>query len=1336
MAITAATRTDIIELVVLANGGAPGVTLLSELVAQIESGKTLKDIATTLTTSASFKAVYPTFATPEEFANEFLDNIIPGVDPASKAEGVSVIVALMNSGATKADILVEAAAFLGNLSTTDASFGGSAALFQNQVAAATYHTVTKELDTNLSGALSGVTSDPASVTAAKTAIDTPAATIAASKTMALTTGLDTGANFTGGSGDDTFTANATSSATTTTFTTGDSLVGGEGTDRLTVAISDGATSPSSLVATSGIEELSIFNNDSGGFVLQGDLMDGLTDIFVTAGQDAITVDQLNSTPNLHLTSTNVDATLAATTATVAGTADAITIASNGVASTASVTATFNGIETINLVGSGANTGSATTALTVASDSLETVNVTGSTNMYIVADLTGADNAGEVATFNASAATGNIDATLTAGGSTEMAVTMGSGDDVITLGAMDKDYTVDGGAGTDRIETSAAGYSTTLAALGELTGRGVTNVEVLGLTAGGSADLRAFPNNTFTSLYAAGSATFTGLPSGAASLTARATGSLSLDRATDGSSDSATISLLPTTPGTFASVDVADEETVTLSSSGVAAGSNVITTLTATDTTSLTISGNRDLTITNAITGTALATLNASGLTGQGVNLSVNASNSLAAMTVTAGAGSEATAGETMNTITTGSGADTVTGGDYKDIITTGAGNDSVTGGAGNDTITTSFGNDYVDGGNGDDTITDSVGNDTLIGGAGNDTIDGAAGADSIDGGAGNDKIYITTLGSNDTIIGGTGTDVLSANAVTSTVNTADFVDLTESSALNITGVETAYIEVNAAAIDTTTAPLNVDFTGVTGLTTLNLDVNVVDSEAMKITNFGGSSIVMTGLAATEDPEFVNIDGAEQSALTLTVRGFAPATAAQADMTVTGVTAFTLNGDSYLSTSAQTNRLGSLTADSVDTLTISSDGSGSYAANGNALLITNTVSATNAQTVNISVGAGDTIDIGTADGAADDITTSNSLVQTATISVGENGTLTVGGGDVDFGSSAINTLTVTTGIGATISAMDIEAGSAATTTVTLGASSSATLDLNYTITSGTVAMSTGSSWTVATLGKAATASSISISGYGDVAEGTSIALAGSTFTFNAGALNDSDGLTVTAAALTGIATITGSTGTDAITGSGQDDVISGGNGADTIDGGDGIDTITLTETVSAADEVILTSIGATNYANIIGYVAGTDDIQVPDATHALFGEGGGGDTDGSVAYIEAATIKAAKVADDNFTFAAITTAMTDDIIDGFVAGTKTEAELEAAAITALGLTGGMTASDIVVLAVADNEDTALFLFTGGDAATDDAVDAAEIQLLGIIQGLDDVTDLAAGDFLVS
>jgi len=1178
MAITAETRQDIIELVVTAYNAAPGTTLLSELVAIIDDGGTLADVATELTTRTEWTSRYPTFQTAEEFADEWLGNLVPEASADALAEAKSVTVGLVNGGSSFADIMIAAQSFLSAASETDASFGTSAANWNNKVEVATHHTITQETAAQDDTVLADVTSDDDSVTTAKAAVDYVAPV--AGVTKALTTGLDSGASFTGGTGDDIFTGTLTSLTTTTTATTGDSVVGGAGTDRLTISISDGATTPSNLIATSGVEELSIFNNDTGGFVLQGDLMDGLTDIFVTAGQDAITVDELNSAPNLHLISTNSNATITPKSLKLAGTSDEITILSNGTASTANVTATYNdasgaGVETVNLVGTGGNTGSATRTLTIASADLTTVNVTGDTNMWLVADLTGADNAGEVSTFNASAATGNIDITPTAGGSTEMSITMGSGDDRVTAGAMDKDFTIDGGAGTDTLEVSAAGYSAALAAAGTLVGQGVTNFETLLVSASGSADIRSFTNNTFDTIKTGGTATISGLGSSAATVIAGATGSITLDRATDGAADSASVTLAATTPGTYALLNVADEETVTLTSGGTLAGSNVITTLTATDATSLTISGNRDLTVTNAIGGTALATLDASGLAGQGVNLSISAANSLAAMTVTAGAGSEASANEVMNTITTGSGADTVTGGDFRDVITTGSGSDSVVAGGGNDTITTTFGNDYVDGGDGNDAITDSVGNDTLIGGAGNDTIDSAAGADSIDAGAGNDKIYVTTLGANDTIDGGTGTDTLSANSLASTIVAADFAEVTESSALNVTGVETAYIEVNTAATNTTTAPLNLDLTS-SSLTTLNLDVNVLNAEAMKITNFSGSNIVMTGLSAAEDPEFVNVDGSEQTSITVTLRGFAPATAGQADMTFTGSSAVTVKGDSYLSTTAQTNDIGSITANSADTLTLSTDGTGGYAANSGALTVNGAVAAPNAQTLSISVGAADTMDLGVDNSS--DVSTANSIAQTVTVSVGENGTLIVGGGDIDLASSAVNTLTVTNGIGGTIGTggLDIAAGSIASLTGTLSASSTTTLDIDATITSGTVTMSTGSTWTAATLGTAATASSVTITGYGDLAQATPTVLAGSTFTYNAGGLTDATGHAIDASNLSGVGTITGTSGADTITGGSSNDVITGKNGADDITGGAGDDNIVLTEGTAAADNLIMTA----------------------------------------------------------------------------------------------------------------------------------------------------------------
>jgi len=1330
MAITAETRNDIIELVITAYNAAPGTTLLSELVAIVDDGGTLADVATELTTRTEWTSTYPTFQTAEEFADEWLGNLVPEAGADALAEAKSVAVGLINGGMSFADLILEAQAFLSAASEDDAAFGSSAANFNNKVEVATYHTITQENADQDSAVVADVTSDDATVQTAKDAVDYVAPT--AGTTTALTKGLDSGASFTGGAGDDTFTGALTGSATTETATTGDSLVGGAGTDRLTLSISNGATTPSNLVATSGVEELSIFNNDVGGFTVQGDLMSGLTDIFVTAGQGATTVDEIDSAPNLHLISTNFDATVTPKSTTLLGTSDAVTILSNGSAGTTSITATYNdaggaGVETVNLVGAGGATGSATTTLTIASADLTTVNVTGSTNMWLVADLTGADLAGEVSTFNASAATGNIDITPTAGGSTEMSITMGSGDDRVTAGAMDKDYTIDGGDGTDTLEVSSAGYTAALAAAGTLVGQGVSNFETLLVSASGSADLRSFTNNTFTTLKTAGDATFNGV-SGTPSIIAGATGTVTVNRATDGAADSATLALSATTPGTYTTIDLADEETITLTSGGLLAGSNTITTLTATDATSLTINGSRDLTVTNAVGGTALATLDASGLTGQGVNLSIDASNSLAAMTVTLGAGSESSTSETMNTITTGSGADTVTGGDYKDSITTGSGADSVVAGGGNDVVVTSFGNDYVDGGAGNDNITDSVGNDTLIGGAGNDTIDGAAGADSIDGGAGNDKIYLTTLGANDTVDGGTGTDTLSANSLASTIVAADFAEVSESAALSFTEVETAYIEVNTAATDTTTAPLNMDFTGTSGLTTLNLDVNSTDAEAFKLTNFGGSSIVLTGLTATEDPEFIKIDGAEQAALTTTLRGFAPNTAAQADLTFTGVSAVTVKGDSYLSTTAQTNRVGSIVADSADSLTLTTDGSGSYAANTSALLVTNTVSATNAQTITINVGAKDTMDIGTANGAADDITASNSIVQTLDIDVGANATLTIGGTDINLGSAAVNAVTIDTGIGGTIDPLIVTAASAASTTLTIGASSTADIDLDYAITSGSITMSTGSALTMDSLGKAGAASSISISGYGDVVEGTAIVLAGTTFTFNAGGLTDPDGLLLDASNLTGAGKLTGSDTADTITGGTTTDTITGGLGADDINASNGADSIVLTETVASEDEVY--------------YLGTTAALQTADAGDTITGFAEGAGADIIVFELDAFKDPAGATPDTGAATQMVTNMATNaDISANTLAfifqldGTTDATNVDTAAGAAAALANvdgqdGSTAN--LIFALDDGTDSYLWMWdANGGASTDVTVDADELTLIATVSG---VTAFAAGDIV--
>jgi hypothetical protein len=301
---------------------------------------------------------------------------------------------------------------------------------------------------------------------------------------------------------------------------------------------------------------------------------------------------------------------------------------------------------------------------------------------------------------------------------------------------------------------------------------------------------------------------------------------------------------------------------------------------------------------------------------------------------------------------------------------------------------------------------------------------------------------------------------------------------------------------------------------------------------------------------------------------------------------------------------------------------------------------------------------------------------------------------------------------------------------------------------------TIASTNTTGVTVTTL-NAADVTTLTLSGAADViitnAIGGSVVLATVDASNLAGAatVNASNSLvaiTATGNASTGgVFTFTGASGNDVITGGLADDVLSGGAGRDTITGGAGADyinggagrdTITLTETTAAADEVEL-AVTAANYDVITGFSAGgaatNDNLSALDATYAWLGDGTA-DTDGTVALISAASLKAAKAADDNFTVATISTNVAAGTFADFVAGVISEAEMEAAVIAGMGLTGALVAADIVMVLIDDGTSTGVFRFDGGDAATDDDVDAAEIDIMAILVGVSNATTVVAGDIL--
>jgi len=1347
MAITAATRNDIIELVVVALNEAPGTTLLNELVAIVDAGGSLADVADALTSSDSWKAKYPAFQTAEEFADEWLGNLVPEASAAALAEGKSVAVGLVNGGASFSDIILAAQSFLSATAESDAAFGTSVANFNNKTEVATYYTITQEVAAAGTDTLSNVDSSEASVTAAKAAVDTAAAP--AGSTIALTTALDTGASFVGGAGNDTFSSVSTTAAKTT-IGAGDTIDGGAGTDRLTISVaSDTATATSAAVASTSVEEVAVYNNSGAAYSVDTSLMAGLTDLYVVGGNAAadVTFTGVKSSPNVHLTSIINDVTVTNAASVGLGSADAVTIALTGAIPSGTATLTYNDIETFNVVTAGSTTGSATRSLTLTSDQLETVNVSGASGANITATMTGAAILGQVGTLDASEMTGALRATVAPGASGLLSVTGGSGGDTLTMGAMSADYTVDGGAGADTLVVTSAAYSKT-STTGQV-GDGVTNMEVLAVS--GSADLRAFSNNTFASLVSAGSASITGLGTDAASLTMLAAGSNTLDRATDGAADEATVTFAGTTEFTVASLNVADEETLTINSASTVTGgvANTITSLVGTDLTSLTLAGSRDLTI-SAISGTKLATVDASGLSGTGTVLNITASSSTADMTVTGAAGVESSTGEVMNTITTGTGDDTITTGDYADTIsagngdntivagdgdntvTTGRGTDTVTAGDGDNTITTGLGADTITAGNGDNSITagsgdDTVtvggtttsttvfdsntidlgaGDDTLTSGDGKDTVTLGSGDDNASTGGGADKIYMSDFDDDDVIDGGAGSDLLSAAALatltTTQVQAVDkFIDVTpgtsRSSTPQFTAVETVYMDVNLAAANASSATTSetVSFASSSGIS--NLYLNVTDGDAtnaakLTLSSVDASAIHLIDSGTTDDLGTLVVAGAGQASLTLKGHDFDGSTA----ITVSDADALTVT--EYVSTSVSTvgaSVYGTLTANDSSALTVTLPGVASTV--GTSAMTVGAITANSLETLTLSAGSNATL-------TASTIATSGDELTSIDIDVAEDGTMnltsiTATAGDVDA-----STMTIDVGVGGTFdnggaAPVVISADSIAAATVTVGAAATLRADLTY-AGATTVTASAGSTVDIDDIGVAGLVSSVTISGRAT--------LAGDLDLLGEATLNFS-GLTAAAVTIDGNSagdkTIVGNNSANTLTTGAGDDSVTGGGDVDTIDTGAGDDSISAG---AGADDIT----GGTG-ADVINGGTGADTYSVGDTDSVV---DTGTATSATAAGIDTVTVTDGDIFDlsgrtealnANDGGAAVSVTLTDNTDD------TTATELLAAIDAAIDATAA--ADDVFLVDVTDSG-------TGGSASW------TGVYLVGLLDGTASANDI--------
>jgi len=263
MAITKLERTQIEKVFIAFLNAAPSITYLDQLVGYAGRVDVLaKDLAQT----DSFKAIYPSFLTNEEFAAKFVANFIGSTaSVAAKAYVSDEVVKSLNAGVSRGDTLFNVVVALQSVPDGDATFGNTKKAFENKVAVADYYAVTKlgsatDL-TTLQNLVAGVTdsTDVSTPVAIETAIAKAGATNGQSS--ALTVGAD---QLTGTANNDTFTANVVQNVNgehTNQLATGDKINGGAGTDTLVAVVQQASAlnnSPSQAITPtiSDVEHLS------------------------------------------------------------------------------------------------------------------------------------------------------------------------------------------------------------------------------------------------------------------------------------------------------------------------------------------------------------------------------------------------------------------------------------------------------------------------------------------------------------------------------------------------------------------------------------------------------------------------------------------------------------------------------------------------------------------------------------------------------------------------------------------------------------------------------------------------------------------------------------------------------------------------------------------------------------------------------------------------------------------------------------------------------------------------------------------------------------------------
>lgn len=466
MAMTAAQKQDAYKFFIVSFGAITGVEYMNQINDAYNAGLTTKEIVNIYSTKPQFEAIYPRFFSNEQFADKLIENVVgASATDAAKAQAKTDVVAALNAGWSKGDVVFQIFTNLSNKAADDADWGKTAAMLNNKVKVAEYYTETllvNNLDLGALGSpLQSVTDDAASVEAAK-----GNGSLNSGQTFTLTAAID---NIVGTAGNDTIIGGAASSAAGSTLGSADQIDGGAGTDTLKVTLD-------SADATPNMKNVEILSAQA--------LTTQAINMINATGVQQIVNDR--STGNLTVNNTQELATVAANGLTgqnytvnfkdtlVAGTADTVSI----VLDSATIAAlkvggqTAGGFETVNLTakaGKSDVTGAFDTNFTT-NTGTTTINIDGAGSVRL------RDIAATVTTIDASKNTGGADVHIDAGTALAVTFTGGTGDDQIRMeDTLTTQDVIDGGAGRDTIHVTNGAHL--------VAGLQVKNIEQLDIAIG-------------------------------------------------------------------------------------------------------------------------------------------------------------------------------------------------------------------------------------------------------------------------------------------------------------------------------------------------------------------------------------------------------------------------------------------------------------------------------------------------------------------------------------------------------------------------------------------------------------------------------------------------------------------------------------------------------------------------------------------------------------------------------------------------------------------------------------------------------------------------------------